>query len=617
MKYSKKMFIKEGQALKLNDTQTVLEISNETNKGNVEKDLKIDFESFKTLYKGKIDDKCIADYNTIDDKTLWEDTAKEMFLKTLNYIPDEDTKVSGDLVKKENKRIIQHSRVPLTETKLVENETDDVAEYKEFLSLGNDVYAAFEMAKFSDDVLIVKSAQELINNLTAVQKEFVRYLMETSQYNARWDNIQEYLDKSSSDYLMAYANGYVDKYQPNTKNPTLFKYFAIFLWEFIGTLNGVKADYDARVYENEPDEDDMVVENRRFIKHDIKTENAKYSKRTLIKESVSKDIPAIDNLNKSLVTKMLDTFDSNGRYAHRGNWSIANGGYDLYWEIYYDGLPVIRDIGGNVSEELNGWENWAKFVADYYKETYSSELRESKKDKAQQKEECNNTKQLNEAIEVHQELNPKIWNTDNTIKEEVATKLKDIANEFIKYIEIPLNIVDIEIVGSNASYNYNENSDLDLHIIVNSEVNYVEPTILRQLYNSKKNSFNDNYDLSVNDIPIELYIEDVKDGNATNGRYSLLKDEWVVFPEPITYEIPDISEQLTEYENKCNEALNSTDGNAILELVNDIYMMRKIGLAADGEASVGNLVFKELRNQDMLQKLKDRYYEIKSTELSE
>ena len=96
-----------------------------------------------------------------------------------------------------------------------------------------------------------------------------------------------------------------------------------------------------------------------------------------------------------------------------------------------------------------------------------------------------------------------------------------------------------------------------------------------------------------------------------------MKDEWVVFPEPITYDIPDISEQLAEYENKCNEALNSTDGNAILELVNDIYMMRKIGLAADGEASVGNLVFKELRNQDMLKKLKDRYYEIKSTELSE
>lgn len=228
-----------------------------------------------------------------------------------------------------------------------------------------------------------------------------------------------------------------------------------------------------------------------------------------------------------------------------------------------------------------------------------------------------NTYNLQESIEVHNELNPKLWNSDNSLKDEVFEKLTDIADEFIKYIEIPLNIVDIEIVGSNASYNYNENSDIDLHIIVNSEVNFVEPTILRQLYNSKKNSFNDNYDLSIEGIPVELYIEDVNDGNATNGRYSLSANNWVLFPKPITYDIPDISKELAEYENKCNEVLLSNNPQDILDLVNEIYMMRKLGLAEDGEASVGNLVFKELRNQDMIPKLKDRYYELRSAVLSE
>ena len=214
-------------------------------------------------------------------------------------------------------------------------------------------------------------------------------------------------------------------------------------------------------------------------------------------------------------------------------------------------------------------------------------------------------------------LNPKLWNDDNSLKTDVYEKLNDIANEFLKYIEIPLNIVDIEIVGSNASYNYNENSDIDLHIIVNSEFNFVEPTILRQLYNSKKNSFNDNYDLSINDIPVEVYIEDVNDGNATNGRYSLIDNNWLVFPKPITYDIPNISNELEEYEKKCNETLLSDNPQDILDLVNEIYMMRKLGLAENGEASVGNLVFKELRNEDMIPKLKDRYYELRSVELSE
>lgn len=223
---------------------------------------------------------------------------------------------------------------------------------------------------------------------------------------------------------------------------------------------------------------------------------------------------------------------------------------------------------------------------------------------------------LNEAIEKHEELNPNIWNKDNTLKPEIYDKLIDIYEEFLKFIDIPLNVVDVEIVGSNASYNYNETSDIDLHIIVNSEVNYMDKEILRVLYNAKKGSFNTDYDLSINNIPVELYIEDVKDGNATNGRFSLLKNDWVKFPEPITYDIPDITSELEDYVDRANTLLNSDDDIEILDFINEIYMMRKLGLADAGEASVGNLVFKELRSMNILSDLKDRYYEIKSKELS-
>lgn len=223
---------------------------------------------------------------------------------------------------------------------------------------------------------------------------------------------------------------------------------------------------------------------------------------------------------------------------------------------------------------------------------------------------------LQEAIEVHDTLNPLLWNEDNTLKQDVFEKLSNIAQEFLKFIEIPLNIVDIEIVGSNASYNYNEKSDIDLHIIVNSEVNYIEPTILRQLYNDRKGAFNRDYELEINGLPVELYIEDVKDGNATNGRFSILKNEWVKFPEPITYEVPDISKNLNEMLDKCFKILQSNNAEEVRTLINDIYMMRKLGLAEDGEASVGNLVFKELRNMDIMSDLKDHYYELRSEELS-
>lgn len=222
---------------------------------------------------------------------------------------------------------------------------------------------------------------------------------------------------------------------------------------------------------------------------------------------------------------------------------------------------------------------------------------------------------LTESIEVHDILNPKLYN-GMEMKQEVFDKLTQIYKEFLDFIDIPLNIVDVEVVGSNASYNYNENSDIDLHIIVNSEVTYVEPTILRQLYNDRKGSFNRDYDISVEGIPVELYIEDVNDGNATNGRYSLLKQQWVLEPKPIHYEIPDISQDLMSYQEKCASLLLSDSAEEVRQFINDLYMMRKLGLAEGGEASTGNLIFKELRSMNMLQDLKDHYYELRSKDLS-
>lgn len=222
---------------------------------------------------------------------------------------------------------------------------------------------------------------------------------------------------------------------------------------------------------------------------------------------------------------------------------------------------------------------------------------------------------LTESIEVHDILNPKLYN-GMEMKQEVFDKLTQIYKEFLDFIDIPLNIVDVEVVGSNASYNYNENSDIDLHIIVNSEVTYVEPTILRQLYNDRKGAFNRDYDISVEGIPVELYIEDVNDGNATNGRYSLLKQQWVIEPKPIHYEIPDISQDLMSYQEKCASLLLSDNAEEVRQFINDLYMMRKLGLAEGGEASTGNLIFKELRSMNMLQDLKDHYYELRSKDLS-
>ena len=62
-------------------------------------------------------------------------------------------------------------------------------------------------------------------------------------------------------------------------------------------------------------------------------------------------------------------------------------------------------------------------------------------------------------------LNPAIW-LDNEIDPEVQSQLMAIAKDIIRNIELPVDIEDIVITGSTASYNWHKFSDIDLHILL-------------------------------------------------------------------------------------------------------------------------------------------------------
>lgn len=53
----------------------------------------------------------------------------------------------------------------------------------------------------------------------------------------------------------------------------------------------------------------------------------------------------------------LKTFDSNGKSSTRGNWRIANGGYDLAFEVYYNNTPVAQGYtDGTLSTDFDTTE---------------------------------------------------------------------------------------------------------------------------------------------------------------------------------------------------------------------------------------------------------------------
>ena len=226
---------------------------------------------------------------------------------------------------------------------------------------------------------------------------------------------------------------------------------------------------------------------------------------------------------------------------------------------------------------------------------------------------------LEEKVEMHDTLNPSIWAKDNHLRPEVKDKLEEIVNEFLIELEeneIPIHILDVHLVGSNASYNYTDKSDLDVHIIANLEDVTCDPYVLNLLYGYFKSYFNDKYDISIHDVDVELYIEDVNTSSISNGIYSLFDDEWVKFPEKIEVPDVDISKDIIPYKNMYDSAMNSNDGMEAIMLVNDLYLLRRNSLSTDGEYGIGNLIFKEFRNNGWLDKLKDLSNEYKSETLT-
>jgi hypothetical protein len=142
----------------------------------------------------------------------------------------------------------------------------------------------------------------------------------------------------------------------------------------------------------------------------------------------------------------------------------------------------------------------------------------------------------------------------------------------------------------------------------------LNPTLLKILYNYIKGDFNTKYDIKVKGRQVEVYLQDIEEENASAGVYSLLKDEWVKFPNKEEPRIIDIEN--TDLFNDWLLKYRSLTPDNIDEFISQLYDLRKSSLKKDGEFGLGNLVFKEFRNRGYLQNLKDKKYEVKSKELS-
>lgn len=253
---------------------------------------------------------------------------------------------------------------------------------------------------------------------------------------------------------------------------------------------------------------------------------------------------------------------------------------------------------------------------------------------------------LKEFVEKHRELNPKLWDNEK-LKSEVAEKINLIVNEFLEGLaedEISIKVKDIVIIGSNCSYNYTKDSDLDVHII--TEHIDAPENLYDKIYSSYRSIFNKKLDIEFYDIPVELYVESEDIPTVSNGCYSVLNKTWI--KKPTLAAIPEIDKDtfnkelkiwedrysniiksgeqklkenwqkkpdITNSEN-LKEELHTPQIDDIESFIDDIYELRKTGLQTTGEYGIENLVFKEIRNKGYLDNLKDLRCQLAGKELS-
>jgi len=225
-------------------------------------------------------------------------------------------------------------------------------------------------------------------------------------------------------------------------------------------------------------------------------------------------------------------------------------------------------------------------------------------------------------LEYHDELNSKFWNGEK-LKPEVRKHLNMVANKWATFSKIPKSgISEIILTGGNANYNYTKFSDLDVHLIVDFDsVSECDKEFVDEFLRDKKTIWQLTHDIKIYGMPVEVYAEEKVPRRKSQGVYSLTKDNWIQKPKKENIKFNDddlLKSKVNHYVHMINYALkhHADEEDTLNKMKERIRNMRGASVRKAGEFSVENLVFKELRNRGILDKMTDHIRNLQDKKLS-
>lgn len=213
-------------------------------------------------------------------------------------------------------------------------------------------------------------------------------------------------------------------------------------------------------------------------------------------------------------------------------------------------------------------------------------------------------------LKYHDKLNKKIWNDDQKLDDQVRGKLLQIADAWADFANIPKDkISDIIITGGNVNYNYTDQSDIDLHLVIDRNSLNPNRTLVDDYLQDKKILWTlSHQDLHVKGYPVELYAQDMDETPHTGqGVYSIKNNQWIQAPQylGLNFETdPHLQKKVQFYKDLIDKMISQNATQGSLDMIKQrIAKMRNDSIAQGGEFAFGNLVFKDLRNQGYLDKM--------------
>jgi hypothetical protein len=230
-----------------------------------------------------------------------------------------------------------------------------------------------------------------------------------------------------------------------------------------------------------------------------------------------------------------------------------------------------------------------------------------------------NPDDLRKYIVFHDTLNDKFWDSNNRMKPEVRLRLMKAAVQFYDFLELTdLRVEDIIVCGSNASFNYTDLSDLDVHLIVDFKKAPC-PTLIENFFTTKKTLWNTLHNVKLRGQDVEMYVQDKEGALEANGVYSILRNKWLTIPKKSkpSWDDAAVVAKTNALANEIDAILDANPKSEDIDgMLARIKTMRRAGLAEGGEFATENLAFKSLRNLGYLNRLFVARNEIEDAQLS-